>query len=111
MTAIRLDPRAGTWGFTPGGGVEPGESAEDSARRELREETAQSAQVLGLIVLQLQVEYEFERVHYSQHPAYFLVRCDDFDGSDSGWTENESRVVQEHRWWSVDELRTITDTV
>ncbi len=104
-------PEAGTWWFPPGGAVEPGESAADSARRELREETGLDAQDLGPIVLQRQIEYEFEGVHYSQEEAYFQVRCDHFDISDSGWTENERRVVQEHRWWSVNELRATTDTV
>ena len=104
-------PAAGTWWFPPGGAVEPGESAADSARRELREETGLDAQDLGPIVLQRQIEYEFEGVHYSQEEAYFQVRCDHFDISDSGWTENERRVVQEHRWWSVNELRATTDTV
>jgi 8-oxo-dGTP pyrophosphatase MutT (NUDIX family) len=33
-------PDAGTWWFTPGGAVEPGESTEAAARRELKEETA-----------------------------------------------------------------------
>ncbi len=104
-------PEAGTWWFPPGGGVQPGESAAESARRELREETGLEAQDLGPIVLRRQVEYDFERVHYSQDEAYFLVRCHHFDISDSGWTENEHRVVREHRWWSVDELRATTDTV
>ena len=104
-------PEAGTWWFPPGGAIEPGESAADSARRELREETGLDAQDVGRIVLQRQIAFEFERVHYCQEEAYFLVRCAHFDISDSGWTEGERRVVQEHRWWSVDELRATTDTV
>jgi 8-oxo-dGTP pyrophosphatase MutT (NUDIX family)/predicted N-acetyltransferase YhbS len=104
-------PEAGTWWFPPGGAVEPGESVADSARRELREETGLDVQDLGPIVLRHQVEYEFERVHYSQDEAYFLVRCDHFEVSDSGWTPGERQVVEEHRWWSLDELRTTAETV
>ena len=104
-------PEAGTWWFPPGGEAEPGESASASARRELREETGLDMPDLGPVVLQRQVEYDFEGVHYSQEEAYFLVPCNHFDISDSGGTEGEHRVVQEHRWWSVSELLATTDTV
>ena len=104
-------PEAGTWWFPPGGAVEPGESVADSAQRELREETGLDVQDLGPIVLQRQVEYEFERVHYSQYEAYFLVRCNHSDISNSGWTPGERQVVEAHRWWSLDDLRATAEIV
>ena len=89
-------PEAGTWWFTPGGAIEPGESAEDSARRELRVETGLDAQDLGSIMFQRHVKHEFEGVHYSQEEDYFLVRCDTFDISDADWTDGKIPMRMNH---------------
>jgi 8-oxo-dGTP pyrophosphatase MutT (NUDIX family) len=104
-------PEAGTWWFTPGGGIDDAESAEQAARRELYEETGLQVEGLGPVVLHCQVDHEFEGVHYAQEEEYFLVRCREFDVSDAGWTANERRVVEEHRWWSSEELQATAETV
>jgi 8-oxo-dGTP pyrophosphatase MutT (NUDIX family) len=90
-------PRAGTWWFTPGGAVEPGETEAVAARRELREETGLDIDYLGPIVLHRQVEHEFEGVQYSQEEDYFLRQWEQEQSQ-----EKEELVcpICERRWLS-----------
>lgn len=104
-------PQAGTWWFTPGGGIGAGEAVEEAARRELREETGLDVQNVGAVMFHNDIEHEFQGVRYLQKEDYFLVRCNQFEVSDAGWTPGERQVVEEHRWWSVDDLRTTAETV
>ena len=104
-------PEDGTWWFTPGGGVEAGESLEQAARRELLEETGVDVRELGSPVRKDYVEFPFEGRLLRQHQTYFRVRVGVAVVDVSGWTELERRTVAEYRWWSADELRTTTDTV
>jgi len=97
-------PQAGTWWFTPGGGIDPGESTESAARRELKEETGLAVARIGPVVLRRHVEHEFEGVRYAQEEEFFAVRCSRFELSQAGWTATERRVVVEYRWWTQAEL-------
>ena len=90
--------------FPPGGGIEPGESAEETARREVREET-------GLANLELAGEFGRRRhvvawggVSYDLRERWFLARVAPFEIDISGFTDIERAMLVDHRWWTIDEM-------
>lgn len=105
----RLD--RGTWWFTPGGGLDPGETAADGARRELLEETGFAAGDLGPVIYRRVVEFEFENISYRQHESFFCVRAPRFAVDNAGWSDVEIRSVLDNRWWTVAELRATGDAI
>lgn len=56
-------PRKGEWSI-PGGRIEPGEMQTDAALRELFEETAVTANLLGKVAV---IDANFEGFHYALH--------------------------------------------
>jgi ADP-ribose pyrophosphatase YjhB (NUDIX family) len=104
-------PEDGTWWFPPGGGVEGGETLEGAARREVQEETGFVLGELGPVALRRRVEFGFRGRTIVGDEAYFVVCVDRRAISTDGWTDLEREVVEEHRWWALDDLRTTDETV
>ena len=95
--------------LTPGGGIEPGESPQQAAARELYEET-------GLAVT---IPAEASAVHvqrrtwshagttYDQHDEFYVVRvAAEFDIAPAALTDAEQAALLGSRWWTSPELRT-----
>lgn len=96
-----LDARS-VW-ITPGGGLNAGESPEDGARRELREETGIEAE-LGPCVWTRAHTFRFGDGWIEQRERYYLVRTPVIHVVTDGLEPHERIAMVEHRLWSVAEI-------
>jgi 8-oxo-dGTP pyrophosphatase MutT (NUDIX family) len=106
------DSSAGEWWFTPGGGRDEGESAQECAVRELREETGLVVHPdeVGDVVHERLTVFPFDGVTYRQAEQYFLVRVDSHEVDTAGFSDVENRFVTAHRWWHPEEIRATRET-
>nr|WP_247601908.1 NUDIX domain-containing protein [Cellulomonas denverensis] len=102
-----VDQPERSWWFTVGGGLEPQESPRDGAIREVREETGLTLDPSALVgpVLTRSAIFDFVAHRCRQDEEFFLARIpgDSVLASD-GWTALEASVLDEMRWWDLDEL-------
>ena len=103
VTGGRPSPR--TYWITPGGGREPGESFEDNARREVREETGLVGFRLGPHLCDREADFTFlgEDVHAIER--YFAGWTEVTEVSFAGHEPHEVAGIAEHRWWTLAELK------
>lgn len=90
--------------FTAGGGVEPGESLMEAAKRELCEETGLEDVPLIGPFHRCDVTFLNHGELMSQTEHYFAARTDQQSLNHKGWTKLERAAVTQYRWWSLEEL-------
>lgn len=106
-------PEAGTWWFTPGGGLDPGETLLQGAVREVFEETGLRCDPadLGQPLHSEESVFDFAGMRITQDNTFFALRVDAHDVDTSGFEELEASSIVEHRWWTRGELQATSDVV
>ncbi len=101
----------GGW-FTVGGGADPGESLIACALREVREESGLVDIEIGPAIWLREGQGELasgEIVMFKE--TYFVGRCAGGLLSREGWEPHEHDLVDDMRWWRLDDLAASADLV
>ena len=94
---------------TPGGGLEPGESALAAAKREVQEELGLGLALHGPVHTAVGI-FEYDGVMVENTDTFFLGRCD-VTPALQGATDNERAALLAVRWWTPEEIENTGEDV
>jgi 8-oxo-dGTP pyrophosphatase MutT (NUDIX family) len=91
--------------LTPGGGMDAGESPEESLVREIHEETRHrisSSDIVAGPIWTRRVEYQWQDVHFEQFEHFYLVHTARFEPDAGGNpAAYETAALEAFGWWTA----------
>jgi len=107
------EPDRPAYWFTPGGKIDPGETAQEAAARELQEEVGIIVQpaALGEVIGTEDVTYRFNGVSYRQSGVFFALRHESPRLHTEGLTAIEAETIDTGQWWSLAQILATEETI
>jgi len=107
----RVLPKFRHFWATVGGAVEPDETVEQAAVREIEEETGLRDVNLGPVVWYGEpvIPINDEPIQFREY--YIVAHVDDAPLSNDKWTELERSTIREMRWWTPAEIAASKDRI
>lgn len=95
----------GFW-VLPGGGVKNGESFCEALKREIYEETGIKKILVKNCVLSRNIYLNISNNENDfYYERYYIVEIDEININTKNLTHNETKVIKEYKWWSLNEIK------